>query len=245
MEKILIPKINDAFNTFESIIDDAYDSKLPDDILIRAYFSIIELLKKYTGAGRNVIGFSEFFYIRYVKKYLEKKLGTKFKEKSVEGGKSKFFLAAYKGKKLILSSDVSVRKAGFSERPDIFIGIQKEKEIIHPIAIFEIKLHQKNEKNINDLIERFSTMKGNIIKSFPELKDDELPYFVWLYLRYERYENQDFDKEISKFKKPDNNFIVVNNIIMWNEDDYESDIEPREGGINLILQKIVRKIENF
>ena len=51
----------DAFNTFESIIDDAYDSKLPDDILIRAYFSIIELLKKYTGAGRNVVGFSEFF----------------------------------------------------------------------------------------------------------------------------------------------------------------------------------------
>ncbi|TKJ26814.1 MAG: hypothetical protein CEE42_04345 [Promethearchaeota archaeon Loki_b31] len=43
MKKILIPKIKDAFNMFDSIIDDAYDSKLPDDILIRVYFSIMHL----------------------------------------------------------------------------------------------------------------------------------------------------------------------------------------------------------
>ena len=45
-------KIIEVFEKFESIIDDAYSSKLPDDILIRAYFTIIELLQVYTGTGR-------------------------------------------------------------------------------------------------------------------------------------------------------------------------------------------------
>ena len=70
MDKIHIPKIKEIFKILESIIDDAYDSELPDDILIRAYFTIIELLQNYTGTGRNVVKFSEFFYVRYIKKYL-------------------------------------------------------------------------------------------------------------------------------------------------------------------------------
>lgn len=213
MDKIPINKMREAFEMFESVISEAYNSKLPDDILIRAYFSIIELLKEFTGAGRNVVGFSEFFYIRYVKKYLEEKLCTKFKEKELERGKSKIFSAVYEGKQLILSSDISVKEAGFQERPDLFIGIQKEKETIHPIAIFEIKLHQE-KGDINRLIERFSKMKDNIIKKFPEMKDDELPYFVWLYLRYEKYENQDFEEELSQFKNSfENNLISISNFI--------------------------------
>lgn len=31
----IIPKINEAFELFESVIDDAIDSSTPDDILIR------------------------------------------------------------------------------------------------------------------------------------------------------------------------------------------------------------------
>lgn len=67
-----IPKIDEAFELFESIVDDAIDSSAPDDILIRSYFSIVELLIKLTGTGRHATKFSEFFYVRYIKKYLEK-----------------------------------------------------------------------------------------------------------------------------------------------------------------------------
>ena len=51
----IILKINDAFELFESVIDDAIDSSTPDDILIRSYFSIIEVLKKLIGTGRHVV----------------------------------------------------------------------------------------------------------------------------------------------------------------------------------------------
>ncbi len=72
---------------------------------------------------------------------------------------------------------------------------------------------------------------------------DELPYFVWLYLRYEKYLKQDYEEEIAQFKSlSKNNLIVVNEITEWTINSYKSNIK---GGINSILNKIVRKIETF
>ncbi len=238
MEKL--NKIIEVFEKLDSIIDDAYNSKLPDDLLIRAYFSIIELLQMYTGTGRNVMGFSEFFYMRYVKKYLENKLGVRFEEKNVEKRNSKTFSVEFNGKKLILLSDISIKEAGISVRPDIFIGIQTEKDIIHPIAIFEIKLHQE-EKDIEILIRRFSEMRVKIKNKFTGMKDDDLPYFVWLYIRYEKYLNQNYEDKIKQFQAIENHYTVINYITEW----YKSNIIPKEGGINIVLQKIVQKIEDF
>ena len=238
MEKL--NKIIEVFKKLDSIIDDAYNSKLPDDLLIRAYFSIIELLQEYTGTGRNVMGFSEFFYMRYVKKYLENKLGVRFEEKNVEKRNSKTFSAEYNGKKLILLSDISIREAGISNRPDIFIGIQTEKDKILPIAIFEIKLHQE-KKDIDVLLSRFSEMRVKIKNKFTGMKDDDLPYFVWLYIRYEKYLNQNYEDKIKQFQAIENHYTVINYITEW----YKSNIIPKEGGINIVLQKIVQKIEDF
>ncbi len=228
-------KIIEVFEKFESIIDDAYSSKLPDDILIRAYFTIIDLLQVYTGAGRNVMGFSEFFYVRYIKKYLENKLGVRFEERN-----DKTFSAEHNGKQLILSSDKAVKEAGISIRPDVFIGIQKEKDLIHPLAIFEIKLHQ-DEKQIEELLRRFSDLRDKIKNKFIGMKDDDLPYFIWLYLRYEKYLNQNYEDKIKQFQAIENNFTVINYIT----EGYKNNIEPREGGINIILQKIIQKINGF
>ncbi|KKK91146.1 hypothetical protein LCGC14_2715900 [marine sediment metagenome] len=235
-----INKIIEVFEKLESIIDDAYNSKLPDDILIRAYFTIIELLQDYTGTGRGVTGFSEFFYVRYIKKYLENKLGVRFEERNVERRNSKTFSAEYNGKKLILSSDKAVKEAGIYIRPDVFIGIQKEKGVIHPLAIFEIKLHQE-EKDIEIIIRRFSDLRDKIKNKFTGMKDNDLPYFIWLYLRYEKYLNQNYEDKIKQFQAIENNFTVINYITEW----YKSNIEPREGGINIILQKIIQKINDF
>ena len=66
-----IPKIDEAFELFESIVDDAIGSSAPDDILIRSYFSIVELLINLTGTAKHATKFSEFFYVRYINKYLE------------------------------------------------------------------------------------------------------------------------------------------------------------------------------
>lgn len=243
----IVPQISKVFDEFESVIEDAYRSNCPDDILTRAYFSMLELSKKFTGTGRNIVKFSEFFYVRYVKKYLEEKLSdekvsVKFKEKNIKGEKSLFFTSEHNGKKLILKSDLSVKEAGISIRPDIFIGIQENENTIRPIAIFEIKLHQ-TEKSINKLIERFKRIKKSVFKRFPEMKENELPCFAWLYLRHEMYLKQDFSKQIKEFRElsKSNHFVVVNNITLWDEDNnYESSFE---GEINLILQEIVRKIK--
>ena len=238
MEKL--NKIVEVFEKLDSIIDDAYNSKLPDDILIRAYFSIIELLQLYTGAGRNVMGFSEFFYVRYIKKYLENKLGIIFEERNFKERNSRTFSADYNGKKLFLSSDTAIKEAGISIRPDVFIGIQVEKDLIHPLAIFEIKLHQE-EKDIEKLVRRFSDLRNKIKIKFIGMKDDDLPYFVWLYIRYEKYLNQNYEDKIKQFQAIEKNFTVINYLTDW----YKSDIEPEEGGINIILQKIVLKIKDF
>ena len=235
-----IPKIDEAFRLFESIVDDAIDSSAPDDILIRSYFSIVDLLKKLTGTAKHATKFSEFFYVRYVKKYLEKHLEKlNFTEEKIKGRSSPRFTALYKGKKVILSSDISIPSAGIPESPDIFVGIKKENGIIHPIAIFEIKLHQE-KKDLAPLIKRFLKMKDDFENKFSGY---ELPYFVWLYLRYEKYKKQDYEEEIAQFKSlSEKNLIVVNEITEWTTNSYKSNIK---WGINSVLNKIVNKIEPF
>lgn len=244
----IVPQISKVFDEFESIIEDAYRSSCPDDVLTRAYFSMIELSIKFTGTGRNIVKFSEFFYLRYIKKYLEEKLSeeeliVKFKEKNTKGKKSLFFTSEYNGKRLILKSDLSVKEAGISIRPDIFVGIQEDENTIRPIAIFEIKLHQ-TEKSINKLIERFKRIKESVLKRFPKMKENELPCFAWIYLRHEMYLKQDFSKQIEEFRElsKSNHFVVVNNITQWDDENiYKSSFE---GEINVILQEIVRKIKD-
>ncbi len=235
-----IPKIDEAFGLFESIVDDAINSSAPDDILTRSYFSIVELLIKLTGTGRHATKFSEFFYMRYVKKYLEKHLEKLcFTEEKIKGRNSPRFAALYKGKKVILSSDISIPSAGISEFIDIFVGVEKENGIILPLAIFEIKLHQ-DKKHLTPLIKRFLKMKDDFVNKFSGY---ELPYFIWLYLRYEKYLKQDYEEEIAQFKSlSENNLIVVNEITEWTTNSYKSNIR---GGINSILNKIVKKIETF
>jgi len=235
-----IPKINEAFELFESIINDAIDSSTPDDILIRSYFSIVELLIKFTCTARHATKFSEFFYVRYVKKYLETYLEKlSFTKEDIKGKNNKRFVALYKRKKVILSSDIPIPSAGISESPDIFVGIEKENGIIHPLAIFEIKLHQ-DKSQLAPLIKRFLKMRDDFANKFSA---NELPYFVWLYLRYEKYLKQDYEEEIAQFKSlSKNNLIVVNEITEWTINSYKSNIK---GGINSILKKIVRKIETF
>ena len=235
-----IHKIIEAFDLFESVIDDAFNLSTPDDILIRSYFTIVEILKELTGTGRFATKFSEFFYVRYVKKYLETNLEKlSFIEERTIGGNSLRFIGIYKEKKIILSSDISIKSAGISERPDIFVGIEKENGIIHPLAIFEIKLHQE-PKQIAELITRFLKWKDDFVNKF---SNEELPYFVWLYLRYEKYLKQDYEKEIIQFKTiSKNNLSVVNEITEWNGNSYINNIR---GEINSILLKIIEKIEQF
>ena len=143
-----------------------------------------------------------------------------------------------------MSSDISIKEASIPLKPDVFIGIQKEKGIIFPIAIFEIKLYQ-TKRSIESLIKRFAEIRSIIKNNFPEMKDSDLPYFIWLYLRYQKYSNQKFEGNIKKFQEIDNNFAVINHITEWNEKSYESFITPKDGGINVILNKVVQRINNF
>jgi len=216
----------------ESNIDDALESDNPDDILKKAYFLLIDYLKEYTCIGRHATEFSEFFYVRFILKYLEKHLRVKFKPQDFEKRKSVYITASIEGKELILSSDNSFKTAGISINPDIFIGIKTDEQTVYSIAIFEIKLHQ-NEKNIENLITRFSILQNDLKHRFPNLWNMRLSYMVWLYLRYENYEGQTFEEEFTQFKNSiDNSFLMVNIITEWTNDNYTNKVEPQDGGIN-------------
>ncbi|MHA1328524.1 MAG: hypothetical protein ACTSRH_14595, partial [Promethearchaeota archaeon] len=247
-----IPQIRESFIKLDSIVEKALESNKPDDILTKAYFLFINSLKDLKGTGSNITAFSEFFYVRYVLKYLEKHLGIKFKIQHPEKRKSVYFIAPINKNKIFLSSDISIKDAGISIRPDIFVGIKKDEKSIYPIAIFEIKLYQ-GKYSISRLITRFSKLQNNLKQNKSKLGDEELPYFIWLYLRYARYEGQNFDEELLQFGKLiKNSWLLVNEITKWTFDKYENDIKCYKkvnkvpnGSINTILKEIAKKIQNF
>ena len=115
MKMKIVPQIRDALKKLDSVIKDACSSDEPDDILARAYFSMNEVLRHYVCTANNASKFSEFFYFRYVKYYLEKNLSknglkVEFKEKQIQNLKSFYFRSERNGKKLILKSDLSIKK---------------------------------------------------------------------------------------------------------------------------------------
>lgn len=73
------------------------------------------------------------------------------------------------------------------------------------------------------------------------MKESDLPYFVWLYLRHEMYLKQDFSEKIEEFRElsKSNHLVVVNSITGWDENNYDPNFT---GGINIIMEKIVGKI---
>ncbi len=246
MKMKIVPQIRDALKILDSVIEDAYSSDEPDDVLARAYFSMIEVLRHYVCTANNAGKFSEFFYFRYVKYYLEKNLSknglkVEFKEKQIQNLKSSYFRSECNGKKLILKSDLSAKKAGISGRPDIFVGIQEDEHSVRPIAIFEIKVAPKEDITIMNLIERFKKFKESVIAKFPGMTEKELPYFVWVYLNHALYANvdrRDFIKEFCNLSS-DNHCVVIHNVTQWDNNDYKYTFT---GEINTIMEKIVEKI---
>lgn len=248
MKMEIVPQIREAFEIIDSVVKDAYASNDPEDILTRAYFSMLVVLRQYACTGNNIEKFSEFFYFRYVKYYLEKKLNNEklkveLKEKDIAGTITKFFSFEHEGKRLILKSDLPVNEAGISGRPDIFVGIQEEEHTIRPIAIFEVKIAHKKEEPINKLMERFKQLKESVVAKFPDMTEKEMPVFAWLYLNHAMYKNQDFSEKINEFcNLPDgNHFVVVHNVTRW-DNNYERFFT---GKINTIMEKIVEKIRAY
>jgi len=247
-----IPQIHESFIKLDSIVEKALESNKPDDILTKAYFLFIHSLKELKGTGRNITALSEFFYVRYVLKYLEKHLGIKFKTQHPKKRKSVYFIASINKNKIFLSSDISIKDAGISKMPDIFVGIKKDEKSIYPIAIFEIKLHQ-SKKKISNLITRFLNYQDDLKQNKSNLWNEGLPYFIWLYQNYARYEGQNFDEEFLQFRKSiKNSWLLVNEITKWTSDKYENyikcynkDSKVPNGSINTILKEIAKKIQNF
>lgn len=249
MKMEIVPQIPKAFEIFDSVAKDAYASDDPDDVLARAYFSTVEVLRQYACTGTNAEKFSEFFYFRYVKYYLEKKLSNenlKVELKKIDNPRTvtKFFSFEHEGKKLILKSDLPIPEAGLSRKPDIFVGIQENERTIRPIAIFEIKVCLR-EKAINKLIERFKRLKESVIAKFLDMTEKEMPCFAWLYLNHDLYKkNINFSEKIREFcnLSDDNHFVVVHNVTRWDNNNYEPFFT---GKINAIMEKIVRKIKAY
>jgi len=198
IREIARANIEDLFSTtIDNIIEKAIEFKdeYPDEYLTSTHFAFRETLNETTGTGRGITGFSELWYFLYIKKFLEKSLKIEFESIKTHAPKGVHHHyeanCKRKGNKLILSSDISIEsnfKLKISNKkikPDIFIGIQKNDMEIIPVAIFEIKLHQKKPQDIEGVVDRFVEMKNTL-----NANNTDLPFFIFLYLQHSLYESE-------------------------------------------------------
>ncbi len=241
--------IEDLFNTtIDNIIEKTFEFKCPDEYLISTHFAFREVLNKTKGSGRGIEGFSELWYLLYIKKFLEKFLKIEFENKKEE---SHYYEAIFNGNKLILSSDIPIHTNFKLQihndtqiRPDIFIGIKRDKLEIIPVAILEIKLYQEDSQDIEEkVVNRFIEMKDTLNKN-----NTDLPFFIFLYLQHSQYKfkneekRSNFNIQLKRFKSLfGEEMLMVNRILKW-DTKYENKIE---GSINQIMDKIILKLNSY
>lgn len=255
VRKIARTNIEDLFKTIDSIVEKTFEEdNYPDEYLISTHFAFRVTFNKTTGTGRRIEGFSELWYFLYIKKFLERFLKIKFMSIKTDDTKSvhHHYEANYKGNILILSSDISI-ESNFglrihnkrSTKPDIFIGIRRNDMEIIPVAIFEIKLHQKYLKQIKDVVNRFLEMKNTLT-----INNTVLPFFIFLYLQHSQYEfskkskerkNELFNVQLERFKSLfGEDMLMINRILKWDKEGYKNKIE---GSIHYIMDKITSSIK--
>ena len=255
IREIARTNIKYLFNTtIDSIIEKAFEfeGKYPDEYLTSTHFAFREMLNETKGTGGGITGLSELWYFLYIKKFLERFLKIEFETIRTYSSKTvhHHYEANYKGNKLILSSDISI-ESNFklkihnksSTKPDIFIGIRRNDIEIIPVAIFEIKLHQKYSKQIKGVVNRFLEMKDTL-----NTNNVDLPFFIFLYLQHSQYEfskkskskkrkNELFNVQLERFKSFfGEEMLMINRISKWDREGYENKIE---GSIHQIMDKIV------
>ncbi len=253
IRKIARKNIEDLFNgAIKSIIEKAFqiEIKYIDEYLISTHFALREKFNKVRGVGRGIVGFSELWYFLYIKKFLEKYLNIQFqvvetKNETVHN----HYEGIYKGNNLILSSDISMDKnfnlkiyKNTRKRPDIFIGIRKSNKRVKPIAIFEIKLYQRNVKKIEEVVNRFKHINNILTEN-----NIVLPFSIFLYLQHSEYRpfikkaENEFNIQFKNFKNlSEKSMLLINRIIRWDKERYDNKIE---GSIYQIMNKIISFID--
>lgn len=204
-------KIQKVINIFDRIIEEAIGNlEFADEILINTYTSFRENIKKRKGTGSGFTGFIEYLYFEFIKKYFQKKLPiAPFKniQSSIGSGSPVYIFKSQNEKvSVILSSDIYIGKEKHIDiklfdsnlrqnmyiKPDVFIGLDNNKEII-PIAFIEVKLNLSIHDFEVNVIHRFK----NIIKWLGKEKSKELPYFICLLIEVPRT----LDKKVNEYKK--------------------------------------------
>lgn len=255
IKEVAYNRIEGIFSTsITNIIEEAlgFEDINSDEFLISLHFALRQMLKKTTGTARRIEGFSELWYFLYIKKYLEKHLMIQFetKETHMHDLVHYHFEAPYRGSDLILSSDISPEinfglkiHPNRKIRPDIFIGLRKNDKTVIPIAVFEIKLHQKSPTDIEKVVNRFIKIRNT-------LKNQSIPFtfFIFLYLQHSQYkfkkEKQDeFDIQLERFRRLSTNArLVINRILKWEQLLPENKIE---GSIYQIMTALKSSIEEL
>lgn len=249
--KIIEDDINNLFSSsINKIVENAFDfNERADEYLIATHNVFKRKFKETTGTARNIEGFSELWYFLYIKKFLERFLNISFKQIETRDRSlvNYHFEADYQDQKIVICSDLSVEtKFGLKIhegkiRTDIFVGITKKDTETIPIAIFEIKLHQKKPDNIKKVVDRLKEIKDTLISN-----DISLPFFVFLYLQHSQYtfsevKRAKFDFHLNEFEKlSEKSRLVVNRITQWNPWDNEI-----EGSIFDIMNEVVASIKSI
>ncbi len=253
IKKIARANIEDLFSkTIHSIVEKTFefDDDQVDEYLISTHFAFRETFNKTTGTGRGITGFSELWYFLYIKRFLERVLKIEFVpiKKVDANGVHHHYEANHEGRKLILSSDISVEsnfklKIHHSKiKPDIFIGIKRNDMEIIPVAIFEIKLYLEDSQKVEKVVNRFIEMKSTLNAS-----NTHLPFFIFLYLQHSLYKSKikskqnEFNVQLERFKSLfGKEMLMINIISKWEKEDPENEID---GSVHQIMGKIVSFIK--
>lgn len=236
--------INEIMSKFEYFIEKALENAKsnPDKILIDTYYRFRTKFQELTGTGSNITAVSEFLYFEFVKRFLIDSLPIA-QFSIYKGKKVRYFFAELKNGKLVLSSDIGIKKyfrvvaSSKDIKPDIFIGIEKDGKVI-PVAMFEVKLWRPSGKLRTEIVERFRKIKNTLLEN-----NYELPYFVLLSLHSK--DKIKINQQINDFKNISEKCEVMRKVTSSKEWDSSEGIYKGviEGSITEILEKIVVEIK--
>jgi len=253
IEKDYFNLIDGLFENYDKIVKYAIinsKNQNPDRIFLDTYTRFREKIKHLKGTGSGFTGIPELLYFRYMKLFLEKELGVKFKREphSLKDSKEQvnLFKTPYNGFELILTSDVAIGEGKHIDldlfdydknkkmyiKPDIFIGIKNNATTI-PIAFFELKIWIEPGKIKTLVNDRFKNLKKNFTS--PE------PYFVFIFLVSN--DTQNYNKNCEEFLDISDKCLLMR--FLWDDFDNENftyDGKFKNDSIKKIATLIKKKI---
>ncbi len=151
--------IMDAFAAFDGEVEALLGSENPEAALTEAYFAFWNRLKKEVGTASGFTGLSEYLFLKYIQKSLERDLGLVFEPHQETDN-----TYSLRAENIILTHDIDIARFVKikPQKTDIAVFLQKEGKI-ELIAAFQLKIYISSPGALSDDLRKL----GDIADAFP------------------------------------------------------------------------------